>query len=167
MEDIIIQPYKFPLIGVVKYAKNHLKRTDSIWYDMACCVWNDGQGYGPFYSYTEDDEYTPQQRCYWERKNICLLIITKIEKVIRNEHIKQQIIEHTAPENGWKIGYSTRGNSPWIKEPLPQWEYWEAVLRAHLSVLAHCTYGDLGYENWDEFHAYIVPELIKDDIKES
>lgn len=163
MEENIISEYKFPLIGVVKYAKNHLRRSDSIWYDVACCLWDNGQGYGPYHSYSDSSDLTPQQECYNERKTICLLIITKIQKLMANKLFRmEEVIENASPENSWKVGYYTKQSHIFNQGTLPEWEYWEAVLRAHLSILAYSTYYELGYENWDEFTAYEVPELTKD-----
>lgn len=34
-----MENYKFPLIDIVLYAKNQYKRSCSIWYDMALCLW--------------------------------------------------------------------------------------------------------------------------------
>lgn len=68
---------------------------------------------------------------------------------------------HISPHESWKIGYYTKENgyNPTLKnETLPEWEYWEAVLRTHLSELCHMTATELGYDNWDVFK-YNIPEL--------
>ena len=154
--------YKFPLIDVVKYCKGHYARTGSIWYDMALCLWKNGQGYGPFHSYTEKSKYTPQEECFKERINITEIICDKIRKLQIANHRLQDVFRNISPQECWKVGYHVKGAWSIIRKPdteLPEYEYWEAVLRAHLSILSMTTAPELGYEDWKEFKGCNIPEL--------
>lgn len=165
METVVINEYKFPLLDVVKYAKGHYNRTDSIWYDMALCLWDNGQGYGPYFGYSEHSTRTPQEECFRERANICENIIGKIRPLlVGKEYRLNELTRHTSPQESWKVGYYTKQSQYPFRDDqeLPDWEYWEAVLRAHLSELCHMAYYELGYENWDEFNGRTIPELQKD-----
>lgn len=162
------EKYQFPLIDVVLYTKGHYKRTGSIWYDMALCLWRNGEGYGPFYGYSEYTKLTPQEECYRERAGICDIIRSRVRKLIINQPFREeQIVHHISPEESWKVGYYTKSSQIPIynkTQDLPEWEYWEAVLRAHLSELCHMTCHELGYDNWDNF-VCTIPELQKETPK--
>lgn len=159
-----INEYKFPLIDVVLYTKNHYKRSDSIWYDMAQCLWKDGQGFGPFHSYTENEKRTPQEECFYNRIGICNIICTRVRKLLKNKQWRiDQLFETISPQECWKVGYYTKDNSSvcWPAEKLPEYEYWEAVLRAHLSILSQMTAEELGYYDWSQF-VPTIKELEKE-----
>lgn len=161
------EKYQFPLIDVVLYAKGHYKRTGSIWYDMALCLWRNGQGFGPFYRYREDKTETPQEQCYDERNSICQIICSRIRKVIGDQpHKIDEIFRNTSPQESSRVGYYTKQSFFPFKNNtgLSDWEYWEAVLRAHLSELCHMTCHELGYDNWDNF-VCTIPELQKETSK--
>jgi hypothetical protein len=156
------EQYKFPLIDVVLYAKGHYKRTNSIWYDMALCLWKNGEGFGPF-CYSDCINKTPQQECYDSRIGICEIVCSRIRKLLVNKpYAVEQLFKHISPQESWKVGYYTKQSEyPFrVSKEFPEWEYWEAVLRAHLSTLAYMSVTDLGYEDWKVFKCTIA-ELEK------
>lgn len=164
-----INEYKFPLLSVIKYAKGWFKRSDSIWYDMALCLWDNGHGYGPYFGYNESSKKTPQEECFRERMNICENIICKLRPSLVNKQFRlSEITKHISPQESWKVGYYTmQSDSIWgNKNGYPEWEYWEAVLRAHLSEICIMTCNELGYTN-EELHNLLeginIPELKKEE----
>ncbi len=126
---------------------------------MALCLQADD--YGPFFGYSEGRK-TPQEECIASRKDIALLVVKKVSKVMPQYRI-ETLFEDMSPTQSFRIGYQTKQSWLSKNEPeLPEWEYWEAVLRVHLSALSDTTADDLGYENWSLFEGDNIPELKKD-----
>ena len=157
-----MQPFK--LINVAKYSKSHYSRTDSIWYDLALCLHADG--YGPFFGYSHDSKRTPQEECFSERKGITSLIASRIRNntnIFTNDNRVSELISNISPDDCFRCGYYTKGHRfvSSKDEDLPDYDYWEAVVRAHLSELSNTTCDQLGYDNWDLFQKNNIPELFK------
>ncbi len=155
--------YKFPFIHVCKYAKNHYQPTDSIWYDIGLCLLKDAgiQVFG----YNENK--TPQEECFYERRHIVNIIIKRILPLIK-EFRGEELLKHASPEDCWKIGYYTKGNTIHKRaneQLLPEYDYWEAILRAYLAELRFLTYTDLGYDNINFLDVEKIPELIKKEVE--
>ena len=160
MDEKILKP--FTLINVVKYAKGHYLRTNCIWFDLALCLHADG--YGPFCRYSEDIKLTPQEECCQSKRNISELILSRLRPYLNSNRIVE-ITRNASPEECWKVGFDCKGKGTmWdadANKDLPEYDYWEALVRAHLSELVSYTYDELGYENWDMFNLNSVPELKK------
>lgn len=160
MSDTIKNSYQFPLFDVVLYAKGHYKRTDSIWYDMALCLWKNGEGFGPYFD-EENTKLTVQEQCFKQRESIATVIWGRIRKLLQPYRI-DALFETMSPDYSWKCGYYTK-NSPYFRvKENPEWEYWESMLRVHLSELHMMSSEELGYDNWDLF---VINEKLKKDTE--
>ena len=150
----------FPLVNIAKYSKNHYQYTGNIWYDLALCLQADD--YGPFFGYSHNPDKTPQQECYDRRKNIANLIMTKIDPYMP-EYSRRDLMSNISPDECWRIGYYTDGwrDLTIDNEPLPAYDYWEAVARAYISSIKMLNFEELGYDNWDKLEECNIPELQK------
>lgn len=155
-----MEPFK--LINIAKYAKNHYNRTDSIWYDLALCLQADN--YGPFFGYT-NEERTPQEECYRSPRDITELIVHRVEPLLSNRpHSRAELLRTISPQDCWKVGYEVKShwdNDDKSQDELPNYDYWEAVVRAYTSQLSMMTHDELGYSDWSEFEKANVPQLKK------
>lgn len=128
---------KFKLLHVALYAKYWYQRGD-IFEDLKRCL--------------EKDGYTP-----WEKEDIVRLIVNYTQPFVTNRF---ELLNHISPKECWKVGYYTK-NNVWVRtknenETYPEYDYWTAVLYAHLSVLSILngeyfeTLCDMNGEKWQE-----------------
>ncbi len=153
--------FQFPLINVTKYAKSHYKKSGHFWYDIALCLHADS--YGHFFGYDSYSKKTPQEESYRQRMTMSQLIIGKMLPIFNTYRI-EETIKTASPQECYVTGCRFKGgrfNSPEEDKTLPEYEYWEAMLRAYLSVLSQTTAQELGYDNWEPFNEDNIPELKK------
>lgn len=140
----------FPLLNIMLYAKGHYNRDGNIWDNLAKCL--------------EADQYGPYEDPYNERNTLTELIVAKIRPFLK-EYMINDLLSHCSPYGCWKVGYYTT-DAPWkpmkdaeVREP---YDYWEAVVRAHLSCIVSMSKEDLGIDEWPEPQ---ISELLK--VKET
>ena len=150
----------FPLVNIAKYSKNHYQYTGNIWYDLALCLQADD--YGPYFGHSHKPGITPQEECFNHRKIIAELIVSKLQPYIP-QHRQTDLLGDISPQDCWRVGYYTNlyPYSPTVQKISPEYEYWQAVVRAHLSIIALTSYEELGYDNWDKLEECNIPELQK------
>lgn len=105
---------KFPFVYVALYAKKWYERSDNIFKDLAVCLGKD------YEIYSDDD--------------IARLIVSNTLPFV---HDSFDLIRNISPQECWKCGYYTKDHT-WIKdhEKLPSYDYWTAVVIAHLSIIS-------------------------------
>lgn len=135
----------FPLLNVMLYAKGHYFRKGNIWDNLAKCL--------------EADQYGPYDEPYRERNTITELIVAKIRPFLK-EYMISDLLSNCSPEYCWRVGYYTIDHKWALKngERVPTYNYWEAVVRAHLSCMVSMSKEDLGIESWPDPQ---IPELTK------
>ena len=114
----------FKLNHVAIYAKHHYERTN-LWEDLRKCLTADG--------------YSGE---WMDKMDVMRVISLHVELLPKkgNSHELTDLLDNISPINCWRIGYYTKDFTFQKKgEVLPEYDYYEAVVRYYLSrLLGYC-----------------------------
>lgn len=123
------EPIYFILHHVALYAKLHYERSENIWEDIKACL--------------RADDFEPRTK--GDVLDIIVRRVAKLHETKDIEHYTLRLIDDISPSGCWRRGYYTNDYPFKMKgDILPEYDYYEAVLRTHLSILMGMTIDQLG-----------------------